>query len=135
VAVFRRGLTAAAVARKLGLAYPTVHYHLTQAGIDPGVRWAEARAKFVALWNAAAHLGAAAKAAGLTELAAAIKATRLRRLGYSLKRMPTRRHAGSKRPKVERLVRKGVPTGTIIRRLKVTRQYVYQVRQRLDADQ
>ena len=91
VALFRRGLTAAAIARELGLAYRTVHYHLMRAGIDSGERWVEARAKFVALWNAAADLGAAAKAAGLTEPVAAVRATRLRRMGYVLKRMPSRR--------------------------------------------
>jgi DNA-binding CsgD family transcriptional regulator len=133
VALFRRGLTAAAIARETGLAYPTVHYHLTQAGIDPGERWAEARAKFVALWNTAADLGAAAKAVGLSERAAECRASLLRGLGFELKRMPTRPHPGAKARQVERLLRDGAPTAAIVRRLKVTRQYVHQIRKRLDA--
>jgi hypothetical protein len=71
-------LTAAAVARELRLRHSTVLYYLTRAGIDPGRRRAEARAKFMALWNAAADLGAAAKAVGLSEQAAGHRASLLR---------------------------------------------------------
>ena len=43
------------------------------------------------------------------------------------------RHAGTKTLKVERLVRKGVPTGMIVRRLRLSKQYVYGMKKRLDA--
>jgi DNA-binding NarL/FixJ family response regulator len=64
--MFRRGLTEAAIARKLGLARSTVWHHLTRAGADLKAQRAEAnprrRVAFAAAWNAAADLGAAAKA-------------------------------------------------------------------------
>jgi hypothetical protein len=44
------------------------------------------------------------------------------------------RHAGTKTLKAERLVRKGVPTGMIVRRLKVSRQYAYGMKKRLAAE-
>jgi DNA-binding CsgD family transcriptional regulator len=135
VALYRRGLTAATIARELGLRHSTVLYHLTQAGVDLKARRAETTARrrvaFAAAWNAAADVGAAAAAAGLSERAASYRASLLRGLGFELKRMPTRRHAGAKGVRVERLVRQGVPTAAIMRRLKVTRQYVHLVRKRL----
>jgi hypothetical protein len=97
----------------------------------PGDRLSVSDARFVALWNAAADVGAAATAAGLSERAACNRASLLRGLGFELKRMPTRRQVGTKGVRVERLVRQGVPTAAIIRRLKVTRQYVHLVRKRL----
>jgi hypothetical protein len=45
---------------------------------------------FAAAWNAAADLGAAAAALGVTEAAARCRASRLRAVGYRLKRMPRR---------------------------------------------
>jgi DNA-binding CsgD family transcriptional regulator len=135
VALFRRGLTQAAIARELGLTPGSVWRRLTRAGIDPGLRRAEARAKFAALWNAAPDLGAAAHAAGRSESAARARAAWLRQKGYRLKRMPARPHADGKTARIERLLREGVPVPVIARQLKVSKQYLYTLRKRLDAEQ
>jgi len=103
-------------------------------GFDPGSRWAEAREAFAALWNAAPDLGAAAEAAGRSESATRARATWLRQQGYRLKRMPTRPHADGTTRRIERLLRQGVPVPVIVRRLKVSKQYLYRLRKRLDAE-
>jgi hypothetical protein len=138
VALYRRGLTEAAIARKLGLTHTTVGRHLTRAGIDPRARRAEAaarrRAAFAAAWNAADDLGAAARAAGLSGRRARSRANWLRQVGYDLKRMRPRPHAGGKGRRIERLLRAGVPVPKIVRRLKVSKTYAYGIKKRLEAE-
>jgi hypothetical protein len=62
------------------------------------------------------------------------KGAQLRRLGFKLKRMPSRRKGGSgvTARKILRLHGQGTPRPEIARRLKVSRQYVHQVLSRLD---
>jgi hypothetical protein len=102
-------------------------------GVDPGSRWAEAQEAFAALWNAAPDLGAAAEAAGRSESATRGRATWLRQQGYRLKRMSSRPHVDGTTRRIERLVRAGVPVPKIVRRLQVSKQYLYRLRKPLDA--
>jgi hypothetical protein len=87
VALFAAGLTVPAIARRLGVGRDAVRDRLAAAGYAAPPGPAD---RFAAAWNAAADLAAAAAAAGMTEAAARTRASRLRAVGYRLKRMPRR---------------------------------------------
>jgi len=82
------------IARSLHISKQVVSVHLRDGGRDPAARDGQSRRaerdQFAALWNAAADLGAAATALGLTECQAVRKAVWLRATGLRLKYMPRR---------------------------------------------
>ena len=136
--LFRRGLRAAQIARELDLDPSTVSYHLSYLRRGPARRRADAeraeRERFVEAWNAAGGLDELAELESSTPERVGWKAAQLRRLGYTLKRMPSRRKGGvgATAAKVLLLHGQGTPRPEIARRLKVSRQYVHQVLSRLD---
>jgi hypothetical protein len=90
VALFAAGLSVPAIARRLGVGRDTVRARLAAAGCAAPAPADRSPADFISRWNAAADLGAAAKALGVTEAAARCRASRLRSEGHRLKRMPRR---------------------------------------------
>jgi hypothetical protein len=129
VRLFDGGRRACDIARTLHVTSSTVQNHLLATGHDPMARRQTAakaeRERFAAAWNAAADLSAIAKAERATEPAVQSKASRLRGMGYRLKRMPPRRLADTKTARILRLHRRGgLTTAAIARRVGAEPEYV-----------
>jgi hypothetical protein len=138
VRLFDEGHAPAAIARQFRVTKQAVSQLLRAAGRDPAARQEAARAaegeRFRAAWDAAADLGAAARALGLTDKEARDRAAGLRQTGVPLKRMPRRSLSKLPRPKaaaIARLHRRGAPVPEIVRRTGASRSYVFLVLGRL----
>jgi DNA-binding CsgD family transcriptional regulator len=135
LALYARGRSVQKIAAELGISKQAVSRHLRSSGHDPHGR-AEAAAeadrdRFRTLWEGAPTLAAAARALGLTAQEARLKAAGLRARGILLKHFPTPRRRGPKAERITALVRRGLGTKEIARRLGVSPGYVSTVRRRL----
>jgi hypothetical protein len=96
--LFDAGKSVAWIARLNRVTKQAVSLLLRAAGRDPAARIAAALSAsdraFRDAWESAADVGAAAKALGLSDRAAANKAAGFRRRGIALKRMPRRSTPG-----------------------------------------
>ncbi len=127
--LFDAGHPPARVAEELGVSLRRVQQVLQAAGRAAATGPAARAERFAALWNAAADLAAAAAALGRTPSGAASAASRLRRRGVPLKRMPTPRgpKPGVKARRIEELHGRGWEPTVIAREAGTTRAYVYDV--------
>jgi DNA-binding CsgD family transcriptional regulator len=135
LALYARGRSVQQIAAALAISKQAVSRHLRSSGHDP-LRRVEAaaeadRERFRSAWEAAPTLAEAARALGLTGRETRLKAAGLRARGVPLKHFPAPRRRGSKADRITALVRRGLGTKEIARRLGVSPGYVSTVRRRL----
>ncbi|HTK78664.1 MAG TPA: hypothetical protein VL371_25625 [Gemmataceae bacterium] len=116
-----------------------VCYHLRNAGVDPTAdlqaRQRAVKARFIAVWNAAATADEAAATLGLSPRQVVLKAYRIRlRDGVRLKPMPPRPHPPRTSPlgdRVAALLRRGLSNHEVVRRSGASLNYVGLIRKQL----
>jgi hypothetical protein len=139
VAMYRAGKPPVAIAKALGVTTVTVYYHLRNAGVDLTAdlqaRQRAAKARFVAIWNAADTSEEAATALGLSPKQAVHRACLLRAYdGIRLKAMPKRPHPPLPSPlgdRVAAFLRRGLSNREVVRRSGASMNYVGRIRKQL----
>jgi hypothetical protein len=137
--MYRAGALPVAIAKAVGVHKNAVCYHLRNAGIDPmadlEARQRATKARFIAVWNAAATADEAAATLGLSPRQAVLKAYRTRlRDGIRLKPMPQRPHPPRTSPLgdwVAALLQRGLSNHEVVRRSRASLNYVGLIRKQL----